>query len=87
VLRGKAIVGMPEMVADRLRGLREELGLAGILAEMNCRGLIPQERMMPLAATELQLICEKAVTASSIFAVCIGLSAEGGLGRPYSYPR
>jgi hypothetical protein len=44
VLRGKAIVGMPEMVADRLRGLREELGLAGILAEMNCGGLIPQER-------------------------------------------
>jgi alkanesulfonate monooxygenase SsuD/methylene tetrahydromethanopterin reductase-like flavin-dependent oxidoreductase (luciferase family) len=35
VLRGKAIVGTPEMVADRLHGLREKLGLAGILAEMN----------------------------------------------------
>jgi hypothetical protein len=35
VLRGKAIVGTTEMVADRLHGLREELGLAGILAEMN----------------------------------------------------
>jgi alkanesulfonate monooxygenase SsuD/methylene tetrahydromethanopterin reductase-like flavin-dependent oxidoreductase (luciferase family) len=53
VLRGKAIVGMPEMVADRLRGLREELGLAGILAEMNCGGLIRQERIMPLAATDV----------------------------------
>jgi alkanesulfonate monooxygenase SsuD/methylene tetrahydromethanopterin reductase-like flavin-dependent oxidoreductase (luciferase family) len=55
VLRGKAIVGTPEMVADRLQGLREELGLAGILAEMNCGGLIPQERMM----RSLQLLCEK----------------------------
>jgi alkanesulfonate monooxygenase SsuD/methylene tetrahydromethanopterin reductase-like flavin-dependent oxidoreductase (luciferase family) len=55
VLRGKAIVGTPEMVADRLQGLQEELGLAGILAEMNCGGLIPQERMM----RSLQLLCEK----------------------------
>jgi hypothetical protein len=51
----KAIVGTPEMVADRLHGLRKELGLAGILAEMNCGGLIPQERMM----RSLQLMCEK----------------------------
>ena len=54
-LSGKAIVGTPEMVADRLQGLREELGLAGILAEMNCGGLIPHERVM----RSLQLLCEK----------------------------
>jgi alkanesulfonate monooxygenase SsuD/methylene tetrahydromethanopterin reductase-like flavin-dependent oxidoreductase (luciferase family) len=54
-LRGKAIVGTPEMVADRLQSLREELGLAGILAEMNCGGLIPHERVM----RSLQLLCEK----------------------------
>jgi alkanesulfonate monooxygenase SsuD/methylene tetrahydromethanopterin reductase-like flavin-dependent oxidoreductase (luciferase family) len=55
VLRGKAIIGTPEMVSDRLQGLREELGLAGILAEMNCGGLIPHERI----TRSLQLMCEK----------------------------
>jgi alkanesulfonate monooxygenase SsuD/methylene tetrahydromethanopterin reductase-like flavin-dependent oxidoreductase (luciferase family) len=53
--RTRAIVGTPEMVADRLAGLREQLGLAGILAELNTGGLIPHERVM----RSMQLLCEK----------------------------
>ena len=40
-LRDKIIVGTPERVADRLMGLQEDLGLDGILAEMNCGTKIP----------------------------------------------
>lgn len=54
-LRDKVIVGTPEMVADRLRALQEELGLDGILAELNCGGMIPHARML----RSLQLLCEK----------------------------
>src|SRR6202011_5903736 len=54
-LRDKIIVGTPEQVADRLMGLQEELGLDGILAEMNCGTKIPHQRVMK----SLQLLCEK----------------------------
>jgi alkanesulfonate monooxygenase SsuD/methylene tetrahydromethanopterin reductase-like flavin-dependent oxidoreductase (luciferase family) len=53
--RGRVIVGTPEMVADTLAGLREQLDLAGILAELNTGGLIPHERVM----RSMQLLCEK----------------------------
>jgi alkanesulfonate monooxygenase SsuD/methylene tetrahydromethanopterin reductase-like flavin-dependent oxidoreductase (luciferase family) len=53
VLRDKVIVGTPGEVADRLTGLREELGLDGILAELNCGGLVPRERVL----RALQLLC------------------------------
>ena len=55
VQRGRAIVGTPEMVADNLASLKDELGLAGILAELNTGGLIPHERVM----RSMQLLCEK----------------------------
>jgi alkanesulfonate monooxygenase SsuD/methylene tetrahydromethanopterin reductase-like flavin-dependent oxidoreductase (luciferase family) len=54
VLRSKIIVGTPAQVVDRLGAWREELGLSGILAEMNCGSQIPHERVM----TSLQLLCE-----------------------------
>ena len=54
-LREKLIVGSPERVADRLMGLKETLGLDGILAEMNCGTKIPHQRVMK----SLQLLCEK----------------------------
>ena len=54
-LRDKIIVGTPEQVADRLMGLKEEIGLDGILAEMNCGTKIPHHRVMK----SLQLLCEK----------------------------
>ena len=55
VLREKTIIGTPEMVVERLGGLREELGLDGILAELNCGGLIPQERVL----RSLRLLCDE----------------------------
>ncbi len=51
----KLIVGSPERVADRLLGLRETIGLDGILCEMNCGTKIPHARVMK----SLQLLCEK----------------------------
>lgn len=54
-LRDKLVVGTPEMVVERLHELREELGLSGILAELNCGGLIPHERVM----NSLRLLCEQ----------------------------
>jgi alkanesulfonate monooxygenase SsuD/methylene tetrahydromethanopterin reductase-like flavin-dependent oxidoreductase (luciferase family) len=54
-LRDKIIVGTPEQVTDRLMGLKEELGLDGILAEMNCGTKIPHQRVMK----SLRLMCEQ----------------------------
>ena len=51
----KLIVGSPERVADRLLGLRETIGLDGILCEMNCGTKIPHRQVM----RSLQLLCEK----------------------------
>jgi alkanesulfonate monooxygenase SsuD/methylene tetrahydromethanopterin reductase-like flavin-dependent oxidoreductase (luciferase family) len=45
-LRNKVIVGTPEIVATRLRDLKRDLGLSGILAEVNCGGLLPTEKVM-----------------------------------------
>jgi hypothetical protein len=47
------------MVMDRLRELQEELGLDGILAELNCGSLIPHELVM----NSLRLLCEKVMPA------------------------
>jgi alkanesulfonate monooxygenase SsuD/methylene tetrahydromethanopterin reductase-like flavin-dependent oxidoreductase (luciferase family) len=55
VLRDKVIVGGPELVTDRLKELQEELGIDGILFELNFGAAIPAELMM----RSLQLICEK----------------------------
>ena len=54
-LRDKVVVGTPEAVVDRLQALREELGLDGILAELNCGSLIAHERVM----RSLRLLCEE----------------------------
>ena len=54
-LSDKVVVGTPDMVIDRLYQLREELGLDGILAEMNCGSLVPHQRVM----NSLRLLCEK----------------------------
>jgi alkanesulfonate monooxygenase SsuD/methylene tetrahydromethanopterin reductase-like flavin-dependent oxidoreductase (luciferase family) len=51
----KLIVGSPERVTDRLLGLRETIGLDGILCEMNCGTKIPHPKVMK----SLQLLCEK----------------------------
>ena len=54
-LRSKVIVGTPAQVVDRLGAVREELGLAGILAELNCGMRIPHDRVM----NSLNLMCRE----------------------------
>jgi alkanesulfonate monooxygenase SsuD/methylene tetrahydromethanopterin reductase-like flavin-dependent oxidoreductase (luciferase family) len=55
VLRDKVIVGTPESVTKRLQELTAKLGLNGVLAELNCGGLIPDAKVM----RSLQLMCEQ----------------------------
>jgi len=56
-LRDKVIIGTPSQVADKLARLKEELGLDGILAELNCGRAIPNGRVM----TSLRLLCEQVI--------------------------
>jgi alkanesulfonate monooxygenase SsuD/methylene tetrahydromethanopterin reductase-like flavin-dependent oxidoreductase (luciferase family) len=55
VLRGNVLVGTPESVADKLRRLQDEIGFDGILAELNCGGLIPHQRVLHA----LKLLCQE----------------------------
>ena len=55
VLRDKVVIGGPEYVARRLRQLQEELGIDGILAELNFGAAIPSEHMME----SLRLLCQE----------------------------
>jgi hypothetical protein len=43
------------MVVDRLSALREELGLSGILAELNCGMRIPHGQVV----NSLRMMCEQ----------------------------
>jgi alkanesulfonate monooxygenase SsuD/methylene tetrahydromethanopterin reductase-like flavin-dependent oxidoreductase (luciferase family) len=54
-LTGQVLIGTPDIVTERLRMLQQEIGVDGILAELNCGGLIPHERVM----TALRLLCEE----------------------------
>ncbi|MGH7088318.1 MAG: LLM class flavin-dependent oxidoreductase, partial [Stellaceae bacterium] len=49
------LVGTPETVAAALRAREAELGISGILAELNCGGLVPQAQVM----NALQLLCRE----------------------------
>ena len=59
VLRDKVIVGTPEVVTQRLRTISDELGLDGILAELNSGGLTPRQGVM----RSLQLLCDEVMPA------------------------
>jgi alkanesulfonate monooxygenase SsuD/methylene tetrahydromethanopterin reductase-like flavin-dependent oxidoreductase (luciferase family) len=54
-LKGNVLVGTPESVAARLKELRDEIGFHGILAELNCGGLIPHERVL----NAIRLLCQE----------------------------
>ncbi len=54
-LHNHALAGTPAQVAERLERLQQEIGLSGILAELNCGGLIPHRQVL----TALQLLCTK----------------------------
>ena len=53
------IVGPSEQVVDRLGAIAAELGLDGILAELNCGGCVPR----PGVLRALQLLCEEVMPA------------------------
>jgi len=55
VIRDNVIVGSPDSVAARLKDLQDKIGFDGILAELNCGGLIPHDRVM----NALRLMCEE----------------------------
>jgi alkanesulfonate monooxygenase SsuD/methylene tetrahydromethanopterin reductase-like flavin-dependent oxidoreductase (luciferase family) len=55
ILRDKVIVGSPKTVTERLRVLQDQLGIDGILAELNFGAHIPAEQMM----RSLRLLCEE----------------------------
>lgn len=59
VLQEKVIVGTPEMVISRLRSISDELGLDGILAELNCGGQVPREGVIQ----SLRLLCQEVMPA------------------------
>jgi alkanesulfonate monooxygenase SsuD/methylene tetrahydromethanopterin reductase-like flavin-dependent oxidoreductase (luciferase family) len=54
-LQGQVLIGTPKTVGERLGALQQELGIDGILAELNCGGLIPHAQVM----TALRLLCEE----------------------------
>jgi alkanesulfonate monooxygenase SsuD/methylene tetrahydromethanopterin reductase-like flavin-dependent oxidoreductase (luciferase family) len=54
-LRDKMIVGTPDQVTEKLQRLRQEIGLDGILAELNPGSLIPHELVM----NALRLLCKE----------------------------
>lgn len=55
VLEDQTLIGTPDRVAGQLAALKDELGLDGILAELNCGGLIPHAQVM----NALRLLCEE----------------------------
>jgi alkanesulfonate monooxygenase SsuD/methylene tetrahydromethanopterin reductase-like flavin-dependent oxidoreductase (luciferase family) len=54
-LRGNVLVGTPQSVAATLMRLRDEIGFDGILAELNCGGLIPHDRVL----NAIRLLCQE----------------------------
>ena len=54
-LRGTVLIGSPGSVAERLEELKQELGLDGVLMELNCGGRIPHANVM----TALRLLCQE----------------------------
>ncbi|MGD9614310.1 MAG: LLM class flavin-dependent oxidoreductase [Alphaproteobacteria bacterium] len=54
-LRGNVLVGSPDSVSARLKQLRSEIGFDGILAELNCGGLIPHDRVL----NAIRLLCRE----------------------------
>ena len=46
LLRDRVAYGTPDAVAEQIKGMQEELGLSGVIAEMNVGGLVPKERVL-----------------------------------------
>ena len=57
MLRDRVAYGTPEAVVDRLGSAVQELGLSGVIAEMNVGGGVPKERVL----NSLRLFGERVV--------------------------
>ena len=55
IMRDKVVIGAPDTVAARLSELQDELGIDGILAELNFGAILPPDQMM----RSLQLLCQE----------------------------
>ena len=55
VVGRNVLVGTPESIAAQLHRVRGEIGIDGILAELNCGGLIPHERVL----NAIRLLCQE----------------------------
>jgi alkylation response protein AidB-like acyl-CoA dehydrogenase len=55
-LRDKVVVGTPDMVIDRLYELRDELGLDGILHEINDGRPVERTLLFPKAAARISAV-------------------------------
>ena len=53
-LDANVLIGTPDTIAGRLKSLQAEIGLSGILAELNCGGLIPHAKVL----SAMRLLCE-----------------------------
>jgi len=59
MLKTKIAFGTADSLVDRFTQLREELGLDGVVAELNPGGLIPEERVL----RSLKIVTEKVMPA------------------------
>ena len=59
VLSTKVAFGTPEQLVDRFTQLREELGLDGVVAELNAGGLIPHD----IVLRNINLLTDKVMPA------------------------
>jgi len=55
IMRDKVVIGAPDTVAARLSELQDQLGIDGILAELNFGAILPADQMM----RSLQLLCQE----------------------------
>jgi alkanesulfonate monooxygenase SsuD/methylene tetrahydromethanopterin reductase-like flavin-dependent oxidoreductase (luciferase family) len=58
-VRGTVLVGTPSDVAERIQALRADMGLDGILLEINCGGKIPHMK----EKEALRLLCQEVMPA------------------------
>jgi alkanesulfonate monooxygenase SsuD/methylene tetrahydromethanopterin reductase-like flavin-dependent oxidoreductase (luciferase family) len=54
-LETNLLIGTPDTIADKLKALQAEIGLSGILAELNCGGLIPHKDVV----NAMRLLCQE----------------------------
>jgi alkanesulfonate monooxygenase SsuD/methylene tetrahydromethanopterin reductase-like flavin-dependent oxidoreductase (luciferase family) len=54
-LQNHALVGTPAMIVEKLSALQQQIGVSGILAELNCGGLVPHQKVL----TAMQLLCDE----------------------------